>query len=163
MVKRGRSLTCKEILRHPWQWWRIGVFAFLVFGPIWYAIIDREAPFVRVEGGVNPNPAVAGSRVEISWRMKTRRTCRPASNTNLTRRIIDARGVVWDFAGIPSIYGLERPERIARQLDLPRGIAKGTARYKSEACYICDPFTLQRFWPICINEPDLSFEVIAPD
>lgn len=164
MVKRGRSLTCKEIVRHPLQWWRIMLFAFLVVGPVWYALIDRELPYVRLSGVILPVDPEPGARIDVIWYIKPIRTCAPSTKNNVTRQITDSTGVVWgDFAS-PSHFGSwvkaeDAPDKLVNTIELPHGIARGPARYSSRACYTCDPFTLQRFLPVCVTAPDIRFNV----
>lgn len=156
----------------PMRWWRIAFFAFAVFGPLWYSFLDSEPPYEIVFGSVQPPLPNPGERVAIIWSVKINRTCRPVTRPGInTRRIVDSKNVIWDFAEPPETVGtpgpdISNPERttlrhgiIERHLDLPAGLSRGPARYSSTACFICDPFTLQRFWPVCIKKPDLRFRI----
>lgn len=165
LVNRGRALTCREILRHPLKWWRIILFAFLVFGPIWYSLIDREPPYTFLAGRVLPPLPEPGGQLDVMWEVQINRTsCRLANSRSVTRRIVDSRGTIWDFANLPIAMSKQplvegQTKLIVRSLDLPWSIARGPATYRSTACFVCDPFGLQEAWPICVSTPDLKFNV----
>jgi len=141
------------------------VVAFGLFGPVLFLLFDREPPYDRIVGSISPENPEPGSAIETSWRIRTNRTCEPAKDRNVTRQIIDSHNVVYTFDEVPSVYGRnvtaqDSPSSIVRVFALPMNIAPGPARYRSRACFACNP--LQHLWPICIDRPDIEFNIGTP-
>lgn len=150
-----------EVKRHSIA----AIVAMLFVGPFLFALADREPPYDRVVGRIMPENPAPGSTIEAEWTIRTNRSCSPSSNRNVTRRIVDSHNVLWDFETVPSVYGRElsardSPDRIVRIFALPQGVATGPARYKSSACFACNP--VQQLWPICIDRPDIEFMIGGP-
>ena len=99
-----------------------------VVGPIVFMAIDREPPYTRDTGAIHPANPQPGDAIEAEWKIHTNRTCKPASNRNVIRQIVDSHNTVWDFDGVPSVYGRElsakdSPDRLVRVFALPPAIA----------------------------------------
>lgn len=132
----------------------------LVGVPLWM-LLDRDPPFVVTNGRIDPPNPTVNSSIEITWDIKPKRSCQPSSAAKVTRTIIDSKGVRHTYAPVPAVYGTpeqSEPDEIMRPVPLPENIT-GPAKYTSIACYVCNP--LQQLWPICIQLPEIPFE-IAP-
>jgi len=151
---------------------------FIVVPFVWF-IMDRDPPYVRSNGeitaaepgncglfdGVSRHvnaPIRAGSCVEVKWSIKTYRNCPAASNSdNVVRHLKDSLAITKPIGTIRrDAPETESKSSIVKQyLVLPMPLPVGTATYTSSACFACNP--LQRlFWPICIDEPEINFEVV---
>lgn len=126
--------------------------------PFWL-LLDRSPPFIVTNGRVNPsNPVVNGS-IEVTWDIKPTRSCQPSSGAKVTRTIVDSKGVRHVYAPVHAVYGTPEQHEageVRRTIPLPENIT-GPAKYSSVACYACNP--LQEFWPICIQMPEVAFEI----
>lgn len=132
-------------------------FAILFVAPVAWMALDRDPPYIRESGAIEPSEPIQGGDVSVNWKVKVKKSCPPSTENNLTRMIVDAKGKRHFYDPIPSVYGQRTPSRIKRTLPLPDDIAVGPAKYSSEACFACNPF--QYIWPVCIGKPDLTFEI----
>lgn len=148
------------------------VIALMVLMPVWSAAFDRQPPYTRINGKIRPPNPEPGGTIEVEWEIKTFRSCAPASDNNLSRRIIDADKVVWGYNQIPTYFGNEFPRsvldntnKIVRTFKLPQGIARGPAVYLSSATFICDLLHIQHFWPIVVTDEGIRFYIgtVEPD
>jgi hypothetical protein len=133
------------------------------FGPALWMLLDRDAPFIVTSGRIDPpNPKVNGSIV-VTWDVRSTRSCQPSSGSTVTRTIIDSKGVKHTYAPIHAVYGTpeqREPDEVKRTIPLPENIT-GPAKYSSVACYACNP--LQELWPICIQMPEIAFDIEPKD
>jgi hypothetical protein len=128
--------------------------AILLF-PLWM-LLDREPPFEVVDGKIEPENPKPGSLISITWDVKPQRAC-PLSDRQVVRRtIIDKDGGHHDYEPVPA-HHQGHQEDIVRHFRLLSSLPPGAAKYRAVACYACNP--LQQFWPVCINFPDIPFEV----
>lgn len=162
-----RPLTFSDIVGNPRRWWPVFIIALLVLFPVW-SIFDREAPYTRMKGTIRPPNPEPGGIIEVEWEIKTNRSCTPAADNNLSRRIIDANKVVWGYSQIPTYFGNEFPtsrndttNKIVRSFKLPQGIARGPATYLSSASFVCDLLHMQRMWPIVVTDEGIKFYIGA--
>lgn len=138
-----------------------------IFAPIFWMLLSREPPYVRTSGEIMPANPAPGSFVNVRWHIKVDRVCTPNVPRNVTRTVIDAKGVLHDYEPVNGVYGTadENPqEDLVRAFQLPVSIAVGPARYHSTACFSCNP--IQYIWPVCVTTPDIAFEIskgLPPD
>jgi hypothetical protein len=138
--------------RHIWLC-RIAASVTLgVLAVAFYMAVDREPPYVYLEGDVFPLDPPAGSQVAIHWHVHAKRYC-PGW---VERTITDQRGYLWRNIGGPVRPNAERDSHIVNTIDLPRGLS-GPAHYQAHVCYRCNP--LHKFWPICVHTPVLPFTI----
>lgn len=133
-----------------------------IFAPILWMLLDRDPPYIRTTGEIIPPNPAPGEFVNVSWRIKVDRVCAPNVPRNVTRTVIDAKGVIHDYEPVDGIYGTvdeKPPGDLIRGFQLPVSIALGKARYHSAACFSCNP--IQYIWPVCVTTPDIPFEVRA--
>lgn len=136
--------------------------AVLIVGPVLWMALDREPPYIIANGHMTPDHPYPGQQITIEWDLKSVRACPASSSATVHRTIVDSKGVKHDYATVHAIFHTDRTNMdvptIIRTLDLPGNISPGLARYYSEACYPCNP--IQEFWPVCIQTPDILFEVV---
>lgn len=134
-------------------------FSILVVVPVAWMLMDRSPPYIREGGEILPPDQIQGGFVTPIWRIKVRKACSPSTPNNVTRRITDAKGKRHFYEPVAGRFGVGVNEQIplGLPLPLPNDIAVGRATYWSEACFACNPF--QYIWPVCINTPELGFEI----
>lgn len=146
------------------------VIAVALAGPVTWMMLDREPPYIRESGKItpasydkcglpekSPSGIVAGGCAAIDWKIRAIRNCKPASQFNVSRTIVDQQGE-HTLPKVTSIYSLEEyPKEITRYFPLPTTLAVGPASYRSVALYACNP--LQYFFPIAVERPDVHFMV----
>lgn len=128
--------------------------------PAWL-LLDRSPPFIVTNGRIDPPHPIVNGAIVVTWDIKSTRSCQPSSGATVTRTIVDSKGVKHTYAPVRAVYGTPEQHEageIERRIPLPENIS-GPAKYSSIACYACNP--LQQFWPICIQMPEIAFE-IAP-
>lgn len=130
-------------------------FAIAIVGPAVWMLIDRDPPYVREWGEITPKHPAPGDYIAVQWRLRAIRNCPPNTPGNISRVIIDATGKRHTFEPTPAAV-----PALTRSLQLPADITPGPAVYRSHACFTCNP--LHHFWPVCVTQPDLSFEVVKP-
>lgn len=150
-------------MKYPGQNAVAAFIAIAIFAPILWMALDRAPPFVVTNGRIDPpNPAMNGL-ITVTWDVKSTRSCQPSSNATVTRTIVDSKGVRHSYAPVHAVYGTpeqHEADEIKRRIPLPENIT-GHARYSSVACYACNP--LQELWPICIQMPEVDFEISNPN
>lgn len=128
----------------------------------WVMILDRVPPIDLTEGRIVPSKVLPGADVTAFWEIDR---LRPGTySVVLTRVIIDSTGVVWRKEP-QYVYERAYPpdrETIARSIQVPFAAAWGSARYRVEACFRKYGFSLTQFFPICVQEDDLPFEIMPP-
>lgn len=132
-----------------------------LFGPALWMVLDRDPPFVVTNGRVDPITPVVNSSISVTWDVHPVRSCQPSSSATVTRAIVDSKGVKHVYAPVPAVYGTPAQREVGeihRMIPLPNNII-GPARYSSVACYACNP--IQKYWPICIELPEIPFEIVA--
>jgi hypothetical protein len=118
--------------------------------------------------------------------VKINKKCFASENRNVTRTLIDSHGVIHDYYPIEGIgditqgdggvfkdrFTLQSADEksvdevpdiglLSRSFQLPISMPLGQARYRSVACFACNP--TQYIWPVCISQPELIFTVYSPD
>lgn len=134
--------------------------AVALFAPVFWMLLDRDPPYVRTSGEMIPANPEPGAFVSVKWTIQVERVCSPSVPRNVTRTVVDAKGVIHDYEPVDGIYGTKNQETaggITREFQLPLSIAQGHARYHSSACFACNP--IQHFWPVCIDTPDIPFDI----
>lgn len=146
-------------MKYPGQNAAAAFIAIAIFAPLLWMLLDREPPFEVTNGRIDPpNPAVNGT-ITVTWDIRSTRSCQPSSDATVTRSIVDSKGVSHTYAPVHAVYGTpeqREPDEIKRRIPLPENIT-GHAKYSSIACYACNP--LQALWPICIQMPEVDFEI----
>jgi hypothetical protein len=135
----------------------IGAF---VIVPVTYMAADREPPFYRTEEShIVPNAVRLEEPFEAKWVLHVNKSRRCVPVGLVHRTIIDSAGGVKELEPVPAIADLNnKSSQLTRQMIMPMGVTAGPARYHAEACFACNP--IQRLYPICITEPDISFTVL---
>lgn len=133
-----------------------------VVAPIAWMIMDRTPPYTRLSGEVIPATPRPSDDVSINWETKVHRNCPPSTDYNVTRTIIDSIGKRHEYEPIEGVYGTETQtsSTLVRVFKLPDNVSIGPARYRSSACFACNP--MHYFWPVCVSEPEIKFEVVRP-
>jgi hypothetical protein len=135
----------------------------LVVGPLTYMAADREPPFVRLGGSVEPDALYPGDWFTVRWDMHVNygRKCVPVPVDGAVKiRIIDAAGAYKDIEPQSSIIDAQNIRTtFTRRVRLPMGLVDGPARYHSEACFACNIVQYYTV-PICIIGPDLKFTIL---
>lgn len=142
-------------------------FAIGVFAPLVWMAMDRDPPYVRESGTVDPvnesgerilgGNIVQGGDIIVDWKIRVRKACPPSTKYNVFRMIVDAKGKQHRYDPISSLYGQHTPSEIKRSLPLPDEIAVGPAQYRVSACFACNP--THYLAPVCVDEPRLEFKV----
>lgn len=120
---------------------------------LFYMAIDRDPPYVYLEGEVLPQEAEPGSQIAIHWHIKANRFC-PGW---VERFIVDQRGYVWRNVGSPVRSNTQRDSHIVNTVELPRTLGAGPAMYRARVCYECNP--THSIWPLCVDPPELPFRI----
>lgn len=155
----------------------IGFLSVATVVPLVWMLMDRDPPHMRTGEIVvadprncdlpedAPHDAIrAGSCVEVKVHLKVGRDCPAAGAENVTRHLRDALGVTKPIGSLRSIYGrggvapVDSIAEIRNFLVLPSPMPAGPATYISSACFACNPLQ-HLFWPVCIDKPDIRFEV----
>lgn len=146
-------------MKYPGQNAVAAFIAIAIFAPILWMVLDREPPFIVSNGRIDPTHPEMNGSITVTWDVRATRSCQPSSHATVTRTIVDSKGVAHAYAPVHAIYGTREqrePDEIKRRIPLPENIT-GHARYSSVACYACNP--LQELWPICIQMPEVDFEI----
>ncbi len=137
----------------------VALITLLVIAPLAYMIADNEPPyeFDAEQSYVVPSKTAAGHQIVVHWHIiKVNRVC-PGM---ITRYIVD--DVTKAKISYDAVSSARQVEFGVRELNrtflLPFGIHPGKKWYYSEGEYACNP--LQRFYPLIVRTPRLSFEVI---
>lgn len=152
------------------------IIAIGVVAPTMWMLLDRDPPHKRDNGQIladdpmdcglppdAPRGAIyPGSCIAVDWKVKTIRTCRPSTENSVTRTIKDSQGKIHTLAPVVAFLGKADPTRreLVRNFVLPSGIPPGPATYSASACFTCNP--LHVFFPVCVEKPDISFEIEKP-
>lgn len=137
-------------------------FAIAVFAPVIWMLLDREPPYTRSSGRIEPSNPAPGDFISVHWNIRVERNCPPVVPRNINRTIIDSTGKYHDFEAVEGLYGTSPKALpgISRTLRLPKDITPGPAKYRSQACFACNP--IHYFWPVCVSQPDIAFEISRP-
>ena len=162
----------------------VGFISVAVVVPLVWMLMDRDPPFERT-GKVIPadprhcelpppqHPALtrelqksdairAGGCVEVIWDIEVKRNCPQAGADNVVRHIRDSTGILRSIGSLRGLYGRlgDVPTAGIRNFFvLPSPMPLGPATYSATACYACNPLQ-HLFWPICVDKPDVTFEVV---
>ncbi len=157
--KVGRVMTrTREITRNIIA----ACVSLFIFAPIvWFAVIDREPPFIRLGGYIEQQQPKPEDFITVHWQVRQlRNDCRPVGPRALTRTIIDGGGQVIDFDAVDLAYDGSSP--IVRSVQIPRGATPGASRYRSNACFVCGNNPFHYVWPICVGTPEILFDIGKP-
>jgi hypothetical protein len=139
--------------------------AVIFMAPLFWMLLDREPPYVEHIGKVIPPEVQAGDQITVEWQMKINRVC-PGY---IAREVVDSQNVLWNYDVQPSVRreqqfdvsGIPRLTKLRRSFVIPEQAAPGPARYRSLACYVCNP--IQQLWPICTRTPDVEFSILPKE
>ncbi len=136
----------------------VALLTLLIIAPLSYMIADNEPPyeFDAERSYVVPSKTPAGHQIVVHWHIiKINRVC-PGS---ITRYIVDDETKAKiSYDAVPSARQVEFGTReLNRTFLLPFGIHPGKKWYYSEGEYACN--LLQRFYPLRVLTPRISFEV----
>lgn len=129
--------------------------------PLWMAM-DRDPPYIATNGRIELDKSAQS--ITVTWDIETKRYCPPSKKSRVARIIIDKNGKPHPMGITQATYGTQahNPGQIVNVLDMPSDVPPGTATYRSEPCYPCNPW--QDYWntPICVTLPAISFEIPEP-
>lgn len=148
--------------REIWRNVFAAIFAIFIFAPLLWFVLDREPPYMRLNGVIDPPVPKPEDWIKVVWQIHPlRNDCRPIGPRGLTRTIIDGAGQVIDIDPVDTLYdGGSSP--IVRSFQLPRGATPGHSRYRASACFACGHNPLHYLWPICVDKPEISFDIGKP-
>jgi hypothetical protein len=138
----------------------LGIFSFAVIAPLAYMLADTTPPYEYDEENsyVIPSSTRAGKQMTVHWRFrKFNRVCVGV----ITRHVVDQETTV-RFSYDPTAAAITEelsPGNMSlnRTFFLPPNIMPGKKWYYADAEFACNP--LQRFYPLRVRTPRLSFEV----
>ena len=136
------------------------VFAVSLFliAPLAFLMTDNLPPYEYdpSRSYIVPSHTEAGRQIIVHWYItRINRVC-PGS---ITRHIVDQQtGLRVSYDPTPSARNLEVEDKyLDRTFFLPTLITPGMKWYYAEGEYACNP--LQRFYPLRVRTPRISFEV----
>lgn len=154
---------------------RMGLVAAFVsvalVGPVTWMALDREQPFSRTGQIIPVDPKncgltkgsgdaiLPGGCVRIDLHIENLRSCRRTATDNVRRTLVDALGVTRPIGVISSAYRGEGDTNVTHYFILPAPMPKGIASYTASACFACNPLQYILNWPVCVDKPDIYFEV----
>lgn len=137
------------------------IFALGIVAPIAWMALDRTPPYTRTEGVMVPDDPTPGDFVAIRWKLNVRKVCPPATEKNIYRSIVTASGRNIKFEPIIGYIGGSRKElnrtEITREFQIPNTVEAGSAIYRAEACFACNP--IHHFFPVCVTAPEVPFTI----
>lgn len=140
----------------------VALFVSVVFvAPTVAMLMDRSPPYTRVHGEIIPANPAPGDEVAIKWDIQVHRQCTPVPQRNITRTIIESRtGKRHEFEPAEGVFGTPQQTAsgaIVRGFQMPQSVTPGPTRYRSIACFACNP--LHYLMPVCVTEPEIEFTV----
>lgn len=139
-----------------------GAIGFVVVTSLLFQLFDRRDPVKMTYGEISPNPAAAGSYIEVELHFERHREC----DGTIYRRIVDSAGVQFEYGASSTVYnhaqrtrGLLAPD-LMRSLQLPVALHKGPAFYSPVIVWHCN-WMQEVFWPITQQQTPIPFEVTA--
>lgn len=126
--------------------------------PLVLVVGDRSTPYVYIGGSIEGD-AIPGQVSYVHWKGMYRRNC----TGQFFRKIVDSGDNIHSLLVIPDPPDDDEMNvevEWSRAFIVPLGAMEGQATYRVYADYWCNPF--QSFWPIRINIPDISFNIVRP-
>jgi hypothetical protein len=127
----------------------------LLSGWVGWMYLDNKPAYDYVRGEIQPNPAPQGGQVSLPWTIKVHRLC-PG---NVLRVLYDADTgkMVAAYDRTPSSISVKMGEtKLVKTFQLPLSMPRNV-RYTANVCFECN--ALQKFFPVCVQTPDLFFSV----
>ena len=151
-----------QALRNPWieNWLLIpGIVAIASCAAWWAMIYDRIPPIVLYDGRIEPQRVTTFGFVTARWRVDV--VSSGAWSATVNRDIRDYAGT-WYRVDQQDVKDANVPDgaMLARTTQVPRAAAWGPAEYYLSACYRKNGFSLTPIWPVCVQWPALSFEIV---
>jgi hypothetical protein len=123
-----------------------------------YWVLDDELPYDyhRINARIEPQPAIPGERVTVTWPITVRRLCPGTVHRSLRDAVTDRPVAQYD--PVPSSLTVSMGDKeIAKVFQLPAELPP-LVKYEATVCFRCNP--LQSILPICTRTPTLVFRVI---
>ena len=137
----------------------IAIICVAIVSPFVFLFGDRSSPYMYIRGYIDHEQFMPGDKIDVHWSGIYRRDC-PGQ---IFRSVTDAAKAVHLLEVIPDPVG-DDPVGIevewTRSFILPLAVAEGRSIYRAHAEYWCSP--IQRWWPIKVSPPDISFNVVRP-
>lgn len=137
----------------------VAIVASVIIAPMVYMMADNQPPYDYdgVNSQVIPSQTPAGRQLRVHWVLKRVNRICPGS---ITRTIVDQKsGTRISYDPAPAATNVELGDtELDRTFLLPPEIPPGKKWYYADAEYACNP--LQRFYPLKLRTPRLSFEVV---
>ena len=136
----------------------VAAFSLFVIAPISYMAFDNMPPYEydAEKSYIVPKETPAGRQMTVSWKLKKiNRVC----IGSITRHVVDQDTMVrfsYDPTAAAATIDIS-DDVLNRTFFLPPNVATGKKWYYADAEFACNP--LQRFYPLRVRTPRLSFEV----
>lgn len=154
------TIIIKQIAERPvYRHLFAAIISVGVFGPLLYMAVDRDPPWVRLSGTIEP--ARAGGDIVVTW--KTTPLLRTCPGT-LQIELISGK-LIWPVLLRPVSPTLRvgQTEYTPEPWPVFRDVPPGHTIYRVTSFWYCNK--LQRFfdWPIVQVGPDISFVVLPEE
>ena len=122
-------------------------------------VVDRTPPIRLTNGVVIPEKVHPGATISTDWKLERIRD--GAWSSVLSREIIDGRNKVTrlDSQIISDVVFPSNPW-ITKSTNIPYDAQYGSAKYRLVGCYRSQGFSLTRWFPVCVQWPELRFEIV---
>ncbi len=127
--------------------------------PIAFMAFDRIPPYEydAARSYVVPSQTNSGRQMTVHWHFaRVNRVC----VGSITRRVVDQEsGIRFSYDPTAAARSVELEDtKLVRTFFLPQDVTPGKKWYFADAEFACNP--LQRFYPLRVRTPRLSFEVL---
>lgn len=126
-----------------------------VFSPIFWLILDREPPWRRLRGWIEPTPA--GGYIQPHWQTTPlKRICRGSVQIEIISSQLGSADLIWPvFQRSVGADKLGATEYIAAPWPLSETVPPGPTRYRVTTFWVCN--WTQELWPIVQVGPEIQF------
>lgn len=142
------------------------IFSLCVFAPLFWMMIDREPPFIRLHGVIIPDTVERGGNVAVRY-VTTRRIRRDcpgvvqqeivdSQNTIYSKLARDAQPARWE----PDPSNPDQEIFTGNPVSVPLQAAPGLALFRSVTFRYCNWLQRALHWPIVQSGPDLYFTIL---
>ncbi len=130
----------------------------LMLSPVAWALVDREPPWTRIEGSIDPTNA--GSEFVVHWR--TTPLERECSGTIQIE--ISSKQAVWPVLKrtVNPFLKLGQVDYMTPPWPLAVTVPPGIAIYRATSFWYCNWVQRLLNWPVVQVGPDIQFEVLPP-
>lgn len=141
----------------------IAMFAMFVIGPIAWMAFDRNPPWWRLHGTVEPYRVHRGERITATYTASPLTRYCPGK---VQREVIDVQRNLWPKLSASTVASWEQDHDavtgtvITPGVIIPPSAAYGSAVYRVTTFWYCNPLQRWLDWPIVQVGPDLPFEII---